>query len=325
MAEAATQAPIRVLVVDEDRVVRELLARELGAAGYEVDTLSSGNGFTEDMVQLIRPDVLLVDPFIGDIPLPAVEELLAKLRRQSDVVLFLIDGGHDAPRLETIAAACSADGLMAKRDLLSDAAAALGDKLAPDAEIVEPASEDELLTADMATSAGEEIQLDQVNPPERRRPPATAPAAAPRPAPRPAPRTAGGRSSHADLLAMIEEEVAERPVARQEVPRAEIQVNLFSRHNFYVGTSGALDTGGIFIATAHLMPIGQQVRLRLDLPFSEALETEGRVEWARTADAYTRTPSGVGVSLAHLHADVRKALEHFFRERAPLTHLPDRM
>ena len=313
MADPVAQAPIRVLVVDEDRVVRELLARELGAAGYEVDTLSSGDGFTEDMVQLIRPDVLLVDPFIGDVPLPAVEDLLSKLRAQSEVVLFLIDGGHDGKRLESIAAACNADGLMAKRELLRDAAAALGDKLAPEAEVVEALPDDELPTADMAASTGKEIQLDQVPPPERRRPST------------PVKKAPTGPSSHAELLAMIEEEVAARPHPRAEVPRAEVQVNLFSRHNFYVGTSGSLDTGGIFIATAHLMPIGQPVRLRLDLPFSEALETEGRVEWARPANAYTRTPSGVGVSLAHLHSDVRKALEHFFRERAPLTHLPDRM
>jgi Tfp pilus assembly protein PilZ/CheY-like chemotaxis protein len=309
-----------VLVVDEDRVVRELLARELGAAGYEVDTLSSGNGFTEDMVQLIRPDVLLVDPFIGDIPLPAVADLLTKLRNQSEVVLFLIDGGHDSERLQSIATACSADGLMGKRELLRDAARALGDKLTPEAEIVEAQGDDELPTADMAATSGEEIQLDRFSPPERRKP---VQQTSQPPVLR---RNAAARSStHADLLAMIEEEVAERPAPRQEAPRAEVQVNLFSRHNFYVGSTGKLDTGGIFIATAHLMPIGQQVRLRLDLPFSEAVETEGRVEWSRQADPYTRTPSGVGISLAHLPAEVRKSLEHFFRERAPLTHLTDRL
>jgi Tfp pilus assembly protein PilZ len=246
------------------------------------------------------------------VPLPAVEDLLSKLRAQSEVVLFLIDGGHDAKRLESIATACNADGLMAKRELLRDAAGALGDKLAPEAEVVE-ASDDELPTADMAARWGKEIELDQGNPPERRKQAA------------PAPRAPAGRSSHADLLAMIEEEVADRVHPPQQVPTATIQLNLFSRHNFYVGKSGGLDSGGIFIATAHLMPVGQLVKLRLDLPFSEALETEGRVEWARPANAYTRTPSGVGVSLAHLEEGVRRALEHFFRERAPLTHLPDRL
>jgi Tfp pilus assembly protein PilZ/CheY-like chemotaxis protein len=312
MSDSVAQVPIRVLVVDEDRIVRELLARELGAAGYEVDTLSSGNGFTEDMVNLIRPDVLLVDPFIGDVPLPAVEELLSKLREQSELVLFLIDGGGDRERLESIASACQADGLMAKRELLRDAASALGDKLVPEAEILD-AVEDDLPTADMAAVSGKEIELDQVPPPERRRVPLAKE------------RASSAPSSHPDLLAMIEEEVAERTPPRSDTPRAEVQVNLFSRHNFYVGSSGGLDTGGIFIATAHLLPIGQSVRLRLDLPFSEALETEGRVEWARPANPYTRTFSGVGVSLAHLKPEVRLSVEHFFRERAPLTYLPERM
>jgi Tfp pilus assembly protein PilZ/CheY-like chemotaxis protein len=314
MPDSDAQVPIRVLVVDEDRIVRELLARELGAAGYEVDTLSSGNGFTEDMVQLIRPDVLLVDPFIGDVPLPAVEELLSKLREQSELVLFLIDGGRDSKRLATIASACGADGLMGKRELLRDAVSALGDKLVPEAEILDAVGDDDLPTADMAASSGEDIQLDQVAPPERHRTPVPKPRAPSRPS-----------TTHADLLAMIEEEVAERAPARNEVPRAEVQVNLFSRHNFYVGNTGGLDSGGIFIATAHLLPVGQVVRLRLDLPFSEALETDGRVEWVRPANPYTRTYSGVGVSLAHLSPEVRRSVEVFFRERAPLTYLPDRM
>src|ERR1700733_462704 len=112
-----SHSPIRVLVVDQDNASRSLLQRELGAAGYEVDVLSSGNGLTSDMVQLVRPDVLLIDPFMSDLPWPAVEELLRRLRQDQQLVLLLIDGGRDPERLKKVAEACRADGRIQKKEL----------------------------------------------------------------------------------------------------------------------------------------------------------------------------------------------------------------
>src|SRR5579872_5614864 len=127
MAEL-THSRIRVLVVDQDKTSRSLLQRELGAAGYEVDVLSSGTGFTEDMVQLVHPDVLLVDPFMSDLAVPAVENLLRRLREDQQLVLLLIDGGRDPETLRRIAESCRADGRIQKRELLAAPAAAVGDQ-----------------------------------------------------------------------------------------------------------------------------------------------------------------------------------------------------
>jgi CheY-like chemotaxis protein/Tfp pilus assembly protein PilZ len=310
---------IRVLVVDQDPAVRALLQRELGAAGYEVDTLSSGDGFTEDMVQLIRPDVLLVDPFIGDVPLPAVEELLAHLRQDHALVLLLIDGGRDPERLSQIARDCRADGQLQKRDLLRAPATAVGEQLLPDdtldAEIVEiDVSEDDLPTAVMVAESGEEIVLDEVARPVRQPP-----------APPPARPTSRSHPTHPDLLAMIEEELDERSPPPPAAPNPVlVEINLFSRHNFYVGGSGDLRTGGVFVVTTVLPQVGSSVPLQLEVPSASPLLTVATVEWVRESSQVGRISPGVGLSLRHLPEHQREALQLFFQERAPLTYLPNR-
>jgi len=321
-----SHSPIRVLVVDQDKVSRTLLQRELGAAGYEVDVLSSGNGFTPDMVQLVQPDVLLIDPFMSDLPLAAVEEVLRGLRQDQQLVLLLIDDGRDPEGLKKIAEACRADGRIQKKELLAAPASTVGDQLIPEttmeAELID--IEEDLPTAQMAHEMGEEIILEEEpRPPRaisaagvvRHGPAAVAPAAK---APRHVP-------TRPDLLSMIAEELEERPI--QEPPpvrTVQVEINLFSRHNFYVGTSGNLLTGGVFVATAVLPALGSSVPLRLEVPFLPPLFTTSIVEWVRPSTPNGRVPPGVGLSLRHLPDTERSALEKFFQERAPLTYLPNR-
>ncbi len=320
---AVPHSPIRVLVVDQDPATRSLLQRELGAAGYEVDTLSSGNGFTEDMVQLVRPDVLLVDPFMRDLPLPAVEELLRRLRQNQQLVLLLIDGGKDPERLTKIAESCQADGRIERRALLAAPASAVGDQLVPEssieAELIEV--EEDLQTAQMAQETGEEIILEEQPRPPRNPSPAAALDGAVRAGPKPARHV----PTRPDLLSMIAEELEERP--QQAPPPAKtvhVEINLFSRHNFYVGGSGDLTSGGVFVATAILPPLGSSVPLQLDVPFLEPLLTTAAVEWVRQGSQMGRVAPGVGLSLRHLPASGASTLERFFQERAPLTYLPKR-
>jgi CheY-like chemotaxis protein len=307
-----------VLVVDQDPKSRSLLQRELGAAGYEVDILSSGTGFTEDMVQLVRPDVLLIDPFMPDVPLLAVEDLLRRLRQDQQLVLLIIDAGRDPDMLAQIAAACQADGRIEKKALLAAPAATVGDRLIPEssieAEIID--MEADVQSAQAAHEAGAEIILeDRLSPPRRPTPLPGVPVAAVKP------------KSHVptrpDLLSMIAEELDERPAAPPPAPKTvHVEINLFSRHNFYVGSSGDLSTGGVFVATAVLPPPGSGVPLQLDVPFLPPVVTNTTVEWVRESSQMGRVSPGVGLSLRHLPQAERIQLERFFEERAPLTYLP---
>ncbi len=314
---------IRVLVVDQDPATRALLQRELGAAGYEVDTLSSGNGFTEDMVELVHPDVLLVDPFMPDLPLAAVEDLLRRLRKDQQLVLLLIDGGKDPKRLTHIAETCQADGRIERRALMAAPASAVGDQLVPEssieAELIEV--EEDVPTAQMAHESGAEIVLE-ARPRALPHPSPTRPSRPPAGAVREAPV----RPTRPDLLSMIAEELEERPPQAAPVPKTvQVEINLFSRHNFYVGSTGDLTSGGVFVATSILPALGSSVPLQLDVPFLPSLITSAVVEWVRPSSQMGRVAPGVGLSLRHLSEVERQQLERFFQERAPLTYLPNRV
>lgn len=307
-----TDSAIRVLVVDEEEPVRRFLQQELSAAGYEVDTLSSGTGFTEDMVALIRPDVLLVDPIISDVSVEVVEGLLGRLRQDSHLVLLLIDSGRNVAGLQALARACKADGQIRKQQLLAAPAAAVGEQLMPDGELEELAAEPKSLpTADHVHQTGEEILLVETQPPPRS---VAQPAAALHRSP-----------SRPDLLAMIHEELQVHPAPKPPPTVVDIEINLFSRHNFYVGSSGDLSTGGVFVVTAMLAPVGTRVPLKVTVAsVGSVVQVEAVVEWTRQAGQLGKVLPGVGLSLAHLPVGQRKVLERFFSERAPLTYLPHR-
>ena len=57
---------MRVLVVDDDRAVREALRRALTLADYEVQTAEDGNGAIELIAQSV-PDAVVLDVGLPDI------------------------------------------------------------------------------------------------------------------------------------------------------------------------------------------------------------------------------------------------------------------
>lgn len=73
-------APIRVLLVEDNDINRQLTAEYLEHCGYQVLTLASGVGFSEAMTEF-RPDVILLD-----LKLPNVDgyHLLALLQQHPD-------------------------------------------------------------------------------------------------------------------------------------------------------------------------------------------------------------------------------------------------
>ncbi len=89
---AQFQAPVRVLIIDDDRALRDALRRALGLAGYEVDTASGGEeGLSRIAAQ--TPDAVLLD-----IGMPGVDGLEAcrRLRAAGDRVPVLMLTARDA-------------------------------------------------------------------------------------------------------------------------------------------------------------------------------------------------------------------------------------
>jgi two-component system response regulator MprA len=83
---------VRILVVDDDRALREALRRTLTLAGYEVQGAQDGEGALEQIVQAV-PDAVVLD-----VGLPGIDglEVCRRVRRLGNRVPILILTARDA-------------------------------------------------------------------------------------------------------------------------------------------------------------------------------------------------------------------------------------
>ncbi|HTZ65021.1 MAG TPA: response regulator transcription factor [Solirubrobacteraceae bacterium] len=90
--DEATIRSVRVLVVDDDRAVREALRRALTLAGYEVPVAASGEDALEQVVRGV-PDAIVLD-----IAMPGIDglEVCRRLRRLGNRVPILMLTARDA-------------------------------------------------------------------------------------------------------------------------------------------------------------------------------------------------------------------------------------
>jgi hypothetical protein len=143
-------------------------------------------------------------------------------------------------------------------------------------------------------------------PPGAAAPSQAAPSAAPRPPPRPPPRLA-------------DEDSEEERRAPARPARVEVNVSLVSEHNFFVGATRRLDSGGVFISTAMPPPVGTPLQLRLGLADGRKLDLDGEVAFVRPRSALGgRQPSGCGVRLSGLPTWAVDAIDRFVQARPPI-------
>ncbi len=83
---------MRILVVDDDRAVREALRRTLTLAGYDVETAQDGEEALEQLARVV-PDAVVLD-----VGLPGIDglEVCARARRLGNRVPILILTARDA-------------------------------------------------------------------------------------------------------------------------------------------------------------------------------------------------------------------------------------
>jgi hypothetical protein len=149
-------------------------------------------------------------------------------------------------------------------------------------------------------------------------PPSPPPRAAPLPdvGPGQPPRS---RGPAVDLMALIDEELVDEPRQRPLLTRVEVNVSLVSEHNFYVGPSRKMDSGGVFIATAMPPPVGTRLQVRLGLADGRKLDLEGEVAFVREKNATTgRQPAGCGVRLHGLPGWAIDSIDRFVLARQPI-------
>ena len=104
---------MKVLVIDDDEIARELLASELKQAGVEVLTLQSPIGATR-MIQESEVDAVVIDIVMPALRGDRLASLLRHNPRFANLALILISGDNSV-ELQQLASAVGADALVNKK------------------------------------------------------------------------------------------------------------------------------------------------------------------------------------------------------------------
>ncbi len=289
----------RVLVVGSDADVSISLHLHLERAGYALFCLPAPTEL-EAVLRAVAPSVIVL-------MLPATPDAtwgtaLTATQSAAKVGVRVVVVAPSREIVEPLAAVAGAERALSRAEVLSRplavverAPGAAGALAAPPAAVAPP------LPGAAART---------------RSPPATLadPDTTPVP-PRPRPSV--------DLMALIDEELVGEPAKRPASTRVEVNVSLVSEHNFYVGPTRRIDSGGVFIATMMPPPVGTRLQVRLGLADGRKLDLEGSVSFVREKSTTTgRQPSGCGVRLQGMPGWAVDAIDRFLLARQPIVYVP---
>lgn len=85
----------------------------------------------------------------------------------------------------------------------------------------------------------------------------------------------------------------------------------------YADLSGDLRSGGLFVATYRMLPIGMRVELEIELSDWTRLYVPGRVSWQRR-ETQGETPPGIGIAFEELSPTALAALTSCCMASPPL-------
>jgi uncharacterized protein (TIGR02266 family) len=108
----------------------------------------------------------------------------------------------------------------------------------------------------------------------------------------------------------------------QTVPpgtRAALEANIgaTTESNFFVGFSGDISDGGVFVATYASLPVGAKVSVLVTLPGGYEQNIPGTVRFVRDPMDMDSEP-GIGVKFDRLGGEARELILRFIRKRPPL-------
>jgi uncharacterized protein (TIGR02266 family) len=101
--------------------------------------------------------------------------------------------------------------------------------------------------------------------------------------------------------------------------RAHLEANIgaTTESNFFVGFSGEISDGGVFVATYASMDVGDKVSVLVTLPGGYEQNIPGTVRFVRDPMDMDSEP-GIGVKFDRLGSEARELILRFIRKRPPL-------
>jgi len=303
VTQAGAASASRVLVVGQDADVSIALHLHLERAGFAVFCLP-GPGEVEAIARVVAPHVIVL--ILPAAPDGTWGSALTTAQNAAKVGVRVVMVAPSREIVEPLAAVAGAERALSRAEVLSRPTVVV-ERSAGSGFVGggPPAAPPPRGFADPQPSGS--------GPPPTRPPPLDVRGAPP----------AAPRASAIDLLALIDEELVDEPKARPLPSRVEVNVSLVSEHNFYVGQTRRMDSGGVFIATALPPPIGTRLQVRLGLADGRKIDLDGEVAFVREKSATIgRQPTGCGVRLSSLPGWAVDAIERFILARQPIVYTP---
>ncbi len=104
-------------------------------------------------------------------------------------------------------------------------------------------------------------------------------------------------------------------------PRSEVEANIgaTTESNFYVGFSGEISEGGVFLATYEVLPKDTAVNVLVTLPGGFEFRADGFVRFVRDPfDFGSESEPGMGIQFQNLSPESRELVLRFIRKRPPM-------
>jgi hypothetical protein len=299
----------RVLVVGQDADVSIALHLHLERAGYAIYCLP-GPQDVEAIARAVAPHVIVL--LLPAAPDGSWGSALTTAQNAAKVGVRVVMVATSRDIVEPLAAVAGAERALARADVLSRplivvertvGSGFVGGAVQPAPAAARPATKTATAAPPAAPASAPAFRPAELDPPE-------------------APRAGRGRSA-VDLMALIDEELVDEPAGRAIPTRVEVNVSLVSEHNFYVGATRRMDSGGVFIATAMPPPAGTRLQVRLGLADGRKIDAQGEVAFVREKSATIgRQPTGCGVKLMNLPPWAIDAIERFILARQPIVYTP---
>jgi uncharacterized protein (TIGR02266 family) len=129
--------------------------------------------------------------------------------------------------------------------------------------------------------------------------------------------TGGASKKKAAEPVAVAKPAAAKPVATGPRHKLEANVGATTESNFFVGFSGEIAEGGVFIATYATFAVGSLVEVLVTLPGNFQFNVQGVVRFVRDPMDMDSEP-GIGVRFDHLSNEHRELILRFVRKRPPL-------
>lgn len=275
-------SPIRVLVVDDDAMSREVLRDQLEQAGYDVFIHASAEKLTGALIRAMRPALVLCGLDLPGVAPERFAPLVQNLRGALGVRTILIS--NLAPHLiAERAKVVGADGWFEKSRLFFDARGAVEEALARQQDPTRQVAIADTLAQRPAGGLAEA-------------PPAAAAAAL-------------------ELVGKIGSELA--GFHERNEPRADVDLPCSGRsgNEPWEGRIRDISASGLFVATTAPLAVGARCSVDMKLPDGTELRAETTVVWHRGASK--GSAAGVGLKFGFLLPEDREAIEGVVRTAVP--------